>query len=68
MRELDVLLVAWLDARGETLSAEQLDTFSRFLDESDVDLQAWLTRRARPQDGAFAALVDDIFEVRGQRA
>lgn len=68
MRELDVLLEAWLDARGPALSDEELETFQRFLDTSDMDLQAWLTRRSRPDETAFAALVDDIFLVSGVRA
>lgn len=63
MRELDVLLVAWLDRHERTLSDSEQQLFERLLDESDMDLYAWFTRRGRPPDPALAALIERILDL-----
>lgn len=60
MRELDVLLEPWFDRHAATMDAAELDVLERFLDSSDMDLYAWMTGRSRPDEAAFAALVDHI--------
>ncbi len=63
MRELDMLLDAHLARYGSTMTADEIRTFERFLDATDIDLYAWMTRRSRPRDAGFAALVDRILDV-----
>ncbi|MGR8918738.1 MAG: FAD assembly factor SdhE [Gammaproteobacteria bacterium] len=59
MKELDQVLVAWLDRYGDSLDADGLELFARFLETNDMELYAWVTGRARPDDAAFAGLLDD---------
>lgn len=60
MRELDVLLVAHLDAAGAGMSEHEQQQFERLLDASDMDLYVWFTGRGRPDDADLAALVTRI--------
>ena len=62
MRELDVLLEAHLDRQSPTMTTEELRVLERFLDASDMDLYAWLTRRSVPANVEFAALLDAILD------
>jgi len=60
MRELDVLLVAHLDAAGAGMSEREQQHFERLLDASDMDLYVWFTGRGQPDDTELAALVARI--------
>ena len=60
MRELDLVLESFLDKRGESMTISELETFSQFLDSSDMDLYVWLTGRERPGEPEFQALVAEI--------
>lgn len=60
MRELDVLLTRYIDAHFEQLSPPAADQFERLLEESDVDLYAWLTGRSIPSDTVYVELIADI--------
>jgi len=63
MRELDQLLGGWLDRHAEATTAE-LAAFERLLDESDVELYAWLTGR-EPSPPRHGALLDEIRAAAG---
>ncbi len=63
MRELDVLLEPYFTRRNATMTPSDLQLFERFLDSSDMDLHAWLTRRSTPADAEFAALVNSILDA-----
>lgn len=60
MKELDVLLVRWLERRYVAVDDPTRAVFERLLELPDPDLNAWFLGRARPADPDFAALVDDI--------
>lgn len=60
MRELDVLLNAYLNKLTLSPSSAELDVLSRFLDCADADLYAWLTGRSTPADADFAKLADAV--------
>lgn len=60
MRELDLLLERYVDQHGADMSADALTVFERFLSSTDMDLYDWVTRRERPQDPAFAVIVDAL--------
>jgi len=63
MKELDVLLVRWLERRyGGVSSAEQL-VFQRFLELPDPDIARYLWGREQPADAQLRALVADILAV-----
>ena len=59
VRELDVLLIGYLEHAVARQGATEQALFARLLDESDTDLYLWLTRRATP-DPAYTVLVDAI--------
>ena len=58
-QEADLLIGGFADQHLATLSAEQLDTYERLLDESDVDLVNWLTGRAAAPDDVQS----DVFNL-----
>lgn len=60
MKELDVLLERWLDARWAAAGSAKRAAFTALLAEPDPQLAAWLLGGERPADPACAALVDDI--------
>jgi antitoxin CptB len=60
MRELDVMLVDFLEREDTTSSDESINTFELFLDCSDMDLYSWLTRRSIPQDIRFKKIVEKM--------
>ena len=64
VRELDLLLMAWLERRyGQASAAERAD-FERFLDLPDPVMAAYLLRDERPSDPSFAALVAQLAAAR----
>ncbi|MBT4206005.1 MAG: succinate dehydrogenase assembly factor 2 [Proteobacteria bacterium] len=60
MRELDVMLVNFLEREDTISSDESINTFQLFLDSSDMDLYSWLTRRSIPQDIRFKKIVEKM--------
>ncbi|HVF35054.1 MAG TPA: succinate dehydrogenase assembly factor 2 [Candidatus Saccharimonadia bacterium] len=63
MKELDVLLARWLDARGASASVRQLEVFERLLAREDADLWPWMLGRSTPEDPELGALVGQIRTV-----
>jgi antitoxin CptB len=64
MKELDLLLVGWLDRWYPGASATQVAAFETVLEQQDPVLVAWLLRRERPADPAVAEIVDAILAPR----
>ena len=60
MRELDLVLVGYLDRHGKSMSADDLDLFERFLEATDMQLYTWVTGRETPDDPTFAGLIDTL--------
>lgn len=60
MRELDLLLAAWLERHAATMAPDTLDTFERLLECTDMDLHDWLTGRAVAPDSRLRHLLDAI--------
>ncbi|MGR3804526.1 succinate dehydrogenase assembly factor 2 [Marinibacterium profundimaris] len=61
IREMDLILSAYADARLETMNEGELNLFDQLLGENDQDLYAWVTGQS-PAEGVYAAMVDDIAE------
>jgi antitoxin CptB len=50
IREMDLILGGWSDARLATLDAAELDLYEALLEENDQDLYGWITgREAAPE-------------------
>lgn len=57
MREMDLILGRFADARIATLTESELDQYERLLDISDTDLLPWITgQRPVPDDLALPIL------------
>ena len=59
IKEMDIILVRYCQARLEAMSGPQLDEYEALLDENDQDLYQWVSGQvsAPPR---FAALVAEI--------
>ncbi|MFN7273428.1 MAG: succinate dehydrogenase assembly factor 2 [Gammaproteobacteria bacterium] len=60
MKELDVMLVRWLDGPGQGASSAETAHFDRLLDLPDPELAAYLLRGEPATDPELAALVAAI--------
>lgn len=60
MKEMDALLLAWLDGGWPTAEASQREAFQALLAVEDDVLWAWLSGRRRPESAELAAMVDAI--------
>jgi antitoxin CptB len=50
IREMDLILGGWSDARLSTLDAAELDLYEALLEENDQDLYGWITGRDLPPE------------------
>ena len=62
MRELDLLLEAFLEHRFQTLSPADQDGFERLLACPNEDLMDWLMEGGTPQDEQLAGIVRRVRE------
>jgi antitoxin CptB len=60
MKEIDLLLVGWLQGRYAGASAAERATFEAFLELPDPEIAGYLLGRATPNDPAYAALVAQL--------
>lgn len=60
MRELDVLLVRWLDNHWAGAAPAQRRAFETLLDQEDDLLWDWLTGRRQPEGPALKQLLDTL--------
>lgn len=60
MKELDFLLLRWLDAHFISASASERHNFERLLKVEDDQLWAWFVGRSHSQDPELDALVQRI--------
>ena len=56
MREMDLILSAFMDAHGKKLSPQELHDFEKLLTYQDADLYTWLTQGPTPPPAAVAAM------------
>ena len=61
IKEMDIILGRYADARLAALGAAQLDLYDALLSENDQDLYQWVTGQTPPPD-RFATLIADIAE------
>jgi antitoxin CptB len=60
MKELDLLLLGWLDTRFEAASEAERGRFQALLELPDPQLARYLLGRERPGQAELAALVESI--------
>lgn len=60
MRELDLLLVRYLEREYPTAASETQRGFQRLLELSDPELLAYLLRGERPADQELAHVIDRV--------
>ena len=60
MRELDSLLLAFIDRAAATLTTEEIAEFEAFLELPDPTVHSYLLGRSAPADSAAAALIERI--------
>lgn len=60
MKEMDALLLAWLERGWPTADAATREAFRALLTVEDDVLWAWLSGRRRPESVELAAMVDAI--------
>jgi len=60
MRELDQLLIGWLDQHWLEAGQARRDAFRRLLQCEDDLIWRWCTGAARPENPALAALIDEL--------
>ena len=64
MKELDVLLVRWIESAWADAGENRRLAFEWLLEQPDPDLADWLIGGSRPPDADQAALIDDILRPR----
>ena len=62
IKEMDIILSRYAEARLDGLSAAQLDLYDQLLEENDQDLYQWVTGQA-PAPEALSALIADVAEL-----
>jgi antitoxin CptB len=63
MRELDVLLLRYLDRAWDSASRCERDAFARLVDLPDPELLGYLVRRAEPAEDTLRAVVEAIRQL-----
>ena len=64
VKELDLMLIRWLERYYPQASPAERTNFERFLDLPDPEMAAYLLKDERPADPAFAALVAQLATAR----
>lgn len=62
MRELDVLLTAYLDTCYEQAPAKTQQDFAYLLEQEDDQLWDWLLGRSVPEESRLAAIVAEVVD------
>ena len=60
MRELDLLLLRWVEQRFDTAAAEERTLFARLLETPDPQLALWLFGAERPAHEGLDRLVQGL--------
>jgi antitoxin CptB len=60
MRELDVVLLAYLEDSYPAATPAHQAAFTRLLEMQDPDILAFLTRKASPPDADLADVIDAV--------
>lgn len=64
-RELDLLLLRFLERDYPHLGAREQSLFGALLDEADPDLYAWITGQSEPSNPDYLPIIDKINNCSG---
>lgn len=64
MKELDLLLVGWLDAHWPAADSAERERFARFLELPDPQIAGYLLRDEAPDIAEFGPLVRQLLGLR----
>jgi antitoxin CptB len=67
MKELDLLLTAWLDGLWEAADTAERGHFAQFLELPDPQIAGYLLRDEEIVPAAFSALVQQLRQLRARR-
>ncbi|WP_419186978.1 succinate dehydrogenase assembly factor 2 [Candidatus Halocynthiibacter alkanivorans] len=65
MKEMDIVMGGYADARLQSMTEAQLDAWDALLNESDPDLLAWITGQ-QETPAALLELISDVAEFARQ--
>lgn len=60
MREMDILLLNYLENHYHNTSTEEQHNFATLLNENDLDILSWIMQKTRPDDERYAAIIATI--------
>ena len=67
-REMDLLLLRFLEQDYSHLNSREQSLFGSLLDEADPDLYAWITGQAQPANPDYLSLIGKIRDVNEHEA
>ena len=59
-REMELLLLRFLERDYPHLDAREQSLFGALLDEADPDLYAWISRQSEPSNSDYLPIIDRI--------
>ncbi len=66
IKEMDLILGAYEEARLAGLDDDRLDRYEALLDENDQDLYKWVSGRA-PEPASHTPMIDELAHFHGIR-
>ena len=66
-RELDILLLGFLERDYPDLGARERSLFGALLDEADPDLYAWITGQSEPSNPDYLPIIGKINNCSGSK-
>ena len=60
IREMDLLLQAFIDRYFDYLSTEEIAAFENLLEQPDLDIMDWITGKSDPPSTAIKTIIDRI--------
>ena len=64
MREMDILFTDFIDQHYDRLSEDEKESFSKLLDEADLDILNWIMGKGAPQSDELMHIVSIIRQSR----
>ena len=63
IREMDILLQRFMELHYPGLSKHEIKLFEELLEESDLDILAWITGKSEPEKTDYQILIQRLQEL-----
>ena len=63
IKEMDLLLQGFLERQYPMLDAREQAAFQALLDEADLDIYAWITSQAIPENADYLSIINPLRKV-----